>query len=230
MSNIAMTVEKRSKEELKKNSSRRLRSSGFIPAVIYGQAVEPVCIKIDSKRFKEILKGRSITNLILDMKVAENGKDAKGSSKETAIIKEVQKDPIKGSFLHLDFLRIQMEKEVETSVPVVILNEEESIGVKDEGGVVQHGLRELHISCLPMDIPENVTYDIKELSMGHVVKVSEIVVREGIKILNDPDEVVVSIIHPTHLVVEEVPVEEEAAAAEPELITKEKASDKEKEE
>jgi large subunit ribosomal protein L25 len=230
MSNIAMTVEKRGKEELKKNSSRRLRSNGFIPAVIYGQAIEPVCIKIDAKKLKEILKGRSITNLILDMKVTENGKDVKGNSKEIAIIKEVQKDPIKGNFLHLDFLRIQMEKEVETTVHIVILNEEESIGVKEEGGVVQHGLRELHISCLPMDIPENITYDIKELSMGHSVKVSEFIVKEGIKILNDPEEVVVSIIHPTHLIVEEAPVEEEAAAAEPELIAKEKASDKEKEE
>jgi large subunit ribosomal protein L25 len=231
MSNIVMTVEKRDKEELKKNSSRRLRNNGFIPAVIYGQAIEPVCIKIDSKKLKEILKGRSITNLILDMKITENGKDAKGNSKEIAIIKEVQKDPIKGNFLHLDFLRIQMEKEVETSVHIVILNEEESIGIKDEGGVVQHGLRELHISCLPMDIPENITYDIKELTMGHSVKVSEFVVKEGIKILNDPEEVVVSIIHPTHLVVEEAPVEEEATAtAEPELIAKEKALDKEKEE
>jgi large subunit ribosomal protein L25 len=124
-----------------------------------------------------------------------------------------------------------MEKEVETAVHVVILNEEESIGVKEEGGVVQHGLRELHISCLPGDIPESITYDIKDLALGHGIKVSDIVVNDKIKILNDPDEVVVSIIHPTHLIVEEAPVaEEEAAAVEPELIAKEKDTDKEKEE
>ena len=227
MANIALIVEKRSRDELKKNASRRLRSSGFIPAVIYGQSSEPVSIKINSKKLKEILKGRSITNLILDMQVSGNGKGIK----ETAIVKEIQREAISSEFLHIDFLRIQMEKEVETAVHVVILNEEESIGVKEEGGVVQHGLRELHISCLPGDIPENITYDIRDLALGHGIKVSDIVVNDKIKILNDPDEVVVSIIHPTHMIVEEVPAaEEEAAAVEPELITKEKAADKEKEE
>jgi large subunit ribosomal protein L25 len=227
MASIALIVEKRSKDELKNNASRRLRSGGFIPAIIYGQGSEPVSIKINSKKLKEILKGRSIANLILDMQVGGNGKGVK----ETAIVKEIQRNPISREFLHIDFLRIQMEKEVETAVHVVILNEEESIGVKDEGGVVQHGLRELHISCLPGDIPESITYDIKDLTLGHGIKVSDIVVDDKIKILNDPDEVVVSIIHPTHLIVEEVPVaEEEVAAVEPELITKEKDADKEKEE
>lgn len=227
MANIALVVEKRSKDELKKNASRRLRSGGFIPAIIYGQSSEPVSIKINSRKLKEILKGRSIANLILDMQVSGNGKGVK----ETAIVKEIQRNPISSEFLHIDFLRIQMEKEVETAVHVVILNEEESIGVKEEGGVVQHGLRELHISCLPGDIPESITYDIKDLTLGHGIKVSDIVVNDKIKILNDPDEVVVSIIHPTHMIVEEAPVaEEEAAAVEPELITKEKDADKEKEE
>jgi large subunit ribosomal protein L25 len=227
MANIALIVEKRSKDELKNNASRRLRSGGFIPAIIYGQGSEPVSIKINSKKLKEILKGRSIANLILDMQVGGNGKGVK----ETAIVKEIQRNPISREFLHIDFLRIQMEKEVETAVHVVILNEEESIGVKEEDGVVQHGLRELHISCLPGDIPESITYDIKDLALGHGIKVSDIVVDDKIKILNDPDEVVVSIIHPTHLIVEEAPVaEEEAAAVEPELIAKEKDTDKEKEE
>ncbi|MBE3095406.1 MAG: hypothetical protein IMZ52_10280 [Actinobacteria bacterium] len=123
-----------------------------------------------------------------------------------------------------------MEKEVETTVPVVILNEEESIGVKEEDGVVQHGLRELHIACLPMQIPERITYDIIDLKMGHIIKVSDLIIDSEVRVLNHPEEIIVSIIHPTHLVVEEVAVEEEEAAAEPEVILKEKVSDKEKEE
>jgi len=223
MSNTVIKVVKRDKDELKKNSSRRLRAEGFIPATIYGLSQDPVSIKIDKKELKEILKNRSISNLILDMQFKDDGKE----KKETTLIKEFQKDPISTDFLHIDFIRIQMKKEVETTVHVSIFNEEEAIGVKEGGGVVQHGLRELHIACLPADIPEKITYDIKELEMGQSVKVSDIAAVEGVRILNNPEEVIVSIIHPTHLVVEQ-PVEEvEAEGEEPEVIAKEKADEKE---
>jgi len=226
MSNVSLKVEIRSKEELKNNASRRLRAGGFIPATIYGQAEEPQSIKIDSRQLKEILKGKSTASLIIEMTMSISGKN----KKEITIIKDSQKNPFTHEFTHIDFYRIQMEKEVETTVPVVILNEEESIGVKEEGGVVQHGLRELHIACLPMQIPERITYDIIDLKMGHIIKVSDLIIDSDVRVLNHPEEIIVSIIHPTHLVVEEVAVEEEEAAEEPEVITKEKVSDKEKEE
>ena len=226
MSNVSLKVEIRSKEELKNNSSRRLRAGGFIPATIYGQAEEPQSIKIDSRQLKEILKGKSTASLIIEMTMSIGGKN----KKEITIIKDSQKNPFTHEFTHIDFYRIQMEKEVETTVPVVILNEEESIGVKEESGVVQHGLRELHIACLPMQIPERITYDIIDLKMGHIIKVSDLIIDSDVRVLNHPEEIIVSIIHPTHLVVEEVAVEEEEAAAEPEVIAKEKASDKEKDE
>ena len=226
MSNVSLKVEIRSKEELKNNASRRLRAGGFIPATIYGQAEEPQSIKIDSRQLKEILKGKSTASLIIEMTMSISGKN----KKEITIIKDSQKNPFTHEFTHIDFYRIQMEKEVETTVPVVILNEEESIGVKEEGGVVQHGLRELHIACLPMQIPERITYDIIDLKMGHIIKVSDLIISSDVRVLNHPEEIIVSIIHPTHLVVEEVAVEEEEAAAEPEVISKEKVPDKEKEE
>ncbi|MBE3037042.1 MAG: 50S ribosomal protein L25 [Candidatus Atribacteria bacterium] len=226
MSNVSLKVEIRSKEELKNNASRRLRAGGFIPATIYGQAEEPQSIKIDSRQLKEILKGKSTASLIIEMMMSIGGKN----KKEITIIKDVQKNPFTHEFTHIDFYRIQMEKEVETTVPVVILNEEESIGVKEEDGVVQHGLRELHIACLPMQIPERITYDIIDLKMGHIIKVSDLIIGSDVRVLNHPEEIIVSIIHPTHLVVEEVAVEEEEVAAEPEVILKEKVSDKEKEE
>ena len=218
MSNTALKVDKRSKEELKKNASRRLRAEGFIPAVVYGLAQEPLEIKINSKEFKDTIKGKSLSNLILDIHVKVDGKD----KEEITLIKDMQKDPINADILHIDFIRIQMKTEVEATVPVHILNEEISTGIKEEGGVLQHGLREIHIMCLPADIPDMLEYDIKELHIGENVRVSDIIVNEGIKILNNPDEVVVSIIHPTHLVAEETVAEEEAVEEEPELITKEK--------
>jgi large subunit ribosomal protein L25 len=224
MSNTALKVDKRSKEELKKNASRRLRTEGFIPAVVYGLAQKPLEIKINSKDFKDTIKGKSLSNLILDMHVKVDGKD----KTETTLIKDMQKDPINADILHIDFIRIQMKTEVEATVPIHILNEEISTGIKEENGVLQHGLREVHIMSLPADIPDTLEYDIKELHIGENVRVSDLNVKEGIRILNNPEEVVVSIIHPTHLVVEE-PVEEEVEAAaeeEPELITKAKDLDK----
>jgi large subunit ribosomal protein L25 len=132
-----------------------------------------------------------------------------------------------------------MKKEIETTVPVKILNEEIAKGIKEEGGVLQHGLRELHIICLPADIPENIEYNIVELGMNEIIRVENIEIDEKIRILNDPSEVLVSIIPPTELKEEElVPegeegeegeeVEEgEEGAEEPELIGKKKPKDEE---
>jgi large subunit ribosomal protein L25 len=222
MSNVVLNAEKRSESELKKNASRRLRASGLVPGTIYGLNLEPVSIKLSANDFKDVLKGRSISNLILDVHVKDDGKE----KKETTLIKEIQKHPINSRLVHVDFIRIQMKKEVETSVPIVILNEEESAGVKEDGGVIQHSLREIQVSCLPADIPEKIEVDLLELHLGDIVRVEDIKLDEKIKVLSNPDEVIVSIIHPTHLVVEEPEVEAEeeieAEAEEPELITREK--------
>lgn len=220
MENIALAVEKRNDSEIKSNASRRLRNKHYIPAVVYGLKEEPVSVKIGEKEFKGLLKGRSIYSLIFDMHID----GAKKNKKETVLIKEFQRDPITREFLNVDFLRIQMEKEIETTVPIHIINEEVAVGIKEGGGVLQHGLRELHISCLPADISEYIEYDIKDLDMGVTVRVSDINISDKIKILNDPEEVVVSIIHPTQLKEEEVAVEEgaEEGIVEPEVIGKEK--------
>jgi large subunit ribosomal protein L25 len=225
MENIALAVEKRNDSEVKSSASRRLRNKHYIPAVVYGLKEEPVSVKIREKEFKGLLKGRSIYSLIFDMHID----GAKKNKKETVLIKEFQRDPITREFLNVDFLRIQMEKEIETTVPIHIINEEVAVGIKEGGGVLQHGLRELHISCLPADISEYIEYDIKDLDMGVTVRVSDINISDKIKILNDPEEVVVSIIHPTQLKEEEVAVEEgaEEGIVEPEVIGKEKVEPEE---
>ncbi|MBM3701523.1 MAG: 50S ribosomal protein L25 [Actinobacteria bacterium] len=224
MENIALAVEKRNDSEIKSNASRRLRNKHYIPAVVYGLKEEPVSVKIREKEFKGLLKGRSIYSLIFDMHID----GAKKNKKETVLIKEFQRDPITREFLNVDFLRIQMEKEIETTVPIHIINEEVAVGIKEGGGVLQHGLRELHISCLPADISEYIEYDIKDLDMGVTIRVSDINISDKIKILNDPEEVVVSIIHPTQLKEEELVTEEEAEkVVEPEVIGKEKVEPEE---
>jgi large subunit ribosomal protein L25 len=220
MENISLVVEKRDDSEIKNKASRKLKNKNYIAAVMYGLKKEPVSIKVKEKEFKDLLKGRSIYSLIFDMHID----GAKKDKKETVLIKEFQRDPITREFLHVDFLRIQMEKEIETTVPIHVINEEIAVGIKEGGGVLQHGLRELHISCLPADIPDYIEYDIKDLDMGVAVRVLDINISDKIKILNDPEEVVVSIIHPTQLKEEELVTEEaaEEEVVEPEVIGKEK--------
>jgi large subunit ribosomal protein L25 len=215
MKSLALEAEKRDKEEIKNNSARRLGSLGYIPAIMYGLNKEPVSIKVSKKDITKLLKGHSISSVIFDINI-----DKKDKSKDAVIIKEYQKDPISNELIHLDFLRIQMKKEIETSVPVKIINEDISIGIKEEGGVLQHGLRELHISCLPADIPEYIEYDIKDLKINDIIRVENIVVDEKIKLLNDPSEVVISIIPPSELKEEELEAEEEVEekAEEPEIV------------
>ena len=222
MENTVLTAEKRKDKEIGKKSTRKLNREDYIPATMYGLNKKPESIKIRGKKFKELLKGHNVSSMIFDIDLKDETK-----KREAVIVKDYQRNPITREFMHLDFLRIQMKKEIETSVPIRILNEEIAIGIKDGGGVLQHGLRELNISCLPADIPENIIYDIKDLDMGIAIRVEDIEVSEKIKILNGPREVIVSIIHPTELkeedlVTEEVEGEEEAEAEEPELIGKEK--------
>ncbi|MEA2016120.1 MAG: 50S ribosomal protein L25 [Actinomycetota bacterium] len=205
MENIVIEVEKRNEKEIKNKVSKKLKAKNYIPAVVYGLKKDPVSIKVKEKEFKDIVKGKSIYSAIFNLKMDSSKK----SSKETVLIKEFQRDAITREFLHIDFLRIKMKKEIETAVPIHILNEEIAVGIKEKGGVLQHGLRELHISCLPVDIPDYIGYDITELDMGSAVRVSDINVSDKIKILNDPEEIVVSVIHPTQLKEEEEEVEEE---------------------
>jgi large subunit ribosomal protein L25 len=232
MKNIDLQVELRNEEELKSRISRKLALVDYIPGVIYGLEKKPVSIKVKNKEISKLLKGHNISSVIFDIHLDQDGKD-----KDAVIIKEYQRDPISRKLRHLDFLRIQMKKEIETSVPVRILNEEVAIGIKEDGGVLQHVLRELHIVCLPADIPEYIGYDIKDLGMNEIIRVENIEVDEKIRILNDPSEVLVSIIPPTELKeeeVEEIEGEEgeegeevEEGAEEPELIGKKKPKDEE---
>ena len=219
MANIALKAEKRIDKEVKKNAASKLGRKGYIPAVMYGLKKEPESIKVERKELIKLLKGHNISSIIFDISL-----DGKSKGKDAVIIKEYQRHPISNELIHLGFLRIQMKKEIETAVPINVLNSDIAIGIKEMGGVLQHGLRELNISCLPSDIPENIEYDIKDLEMNDIVRVEDIEVDKKVRILNDPSEVIVSIIPPTELKEEDLVTEEEGEEEmeEPELVGEEK--------
>lgn len=207
----------KSREKKGKSAARRLRQTGFIPAVLYGEKLKTVSLAINLKDFADLLKTEAGTNVIVKLEI-------EGQSKaQTAIIKEIQKHHTKDYYIHVDFLKIAMDEVIEAEVPVTVVGE--SPGVK-EGGVLQHGLWEIQVKALPKDLPDHFEIDISSLAIGEAVRIADLPPLEGVEILISEEETVVSVVPPTELKEEELVVEE----AEPELVGEEKEAEEAEEE
>ncbi len=202
------TVEAKLREASDKNAARRLRTTGMIPAVLYGAKKDPRAIAVDPKQILRILHSASGHNTIFDINL--EGEQAK------AMVVDWQYEPLKGSLLHVDLKRIAMDQKMRLSVPVHVQGEAK--GTKLEGGLLDLVLREVHIECLPSDIPSHITVDVTELGQGEAIRVADLPQNASVKYLDDPDATVVHIT----FVKEEVatPVEGAVATAEPEVIKK----------
>ncbi len=207
-----------------KNASRRLRREGKIPVILYGASVESVPLIVEKTDIFKIIRSESGENTIFKVTI--------DSGTQNVMIKEIQADPVTDEILHTDLIQIAMDKAVQVSIPIVFQGE--AIGVKTEGGFVDVITRELEVECLPQDIPENVVLDISELHLNQSLKIEDIMIPESVKMLSDPDTVVVHIAvpHEEEEVVEEEEEEELIGEEEePEVIKKEKVEEeKEKEE
>jgi len=201
-----------SQEKLNNN---RLRKDGWVPAVMYGHG-DPMAIVIDAKLLNKAIHSEAGTNALFNLSLGGKG--------TLAIIKEIQRDIFTRLPIHIDFQRISEKEKIELNV--AIHTKGEAKGVKEQGGILEHILRELHIRCLPENIPAFIEVDVTNLETHQGVKVSELVLPEGVEVLTAGDHTVVNIVIPR---VEEVPVaapitpaEGVAAApgAEPEVIAK----------
>jgi large subunit ribosomal protein L25 len=219
--NIVIKSEKR--QGLGSNASRRLRAQGFVPAVLYGEAMEATPLVVGKADIIQILKLESGENTIFKVAV--------GSGSYDAMIKEMQTDPATDELLHVDLIRISMDKTVQVTIPIV--HHGDPIGVKTEGGFVDFVTREVEVECLPRDIPESLSIDISELHASQSFKVQAMTVPPGVKVLTDPNTVLVliSLPHKEEEFPGEKPEEEVAAEApqEPEVIKKERAEKEEPE-
>lgn len=213
MAEIILKAEKRT--DFKKSDSKQLRKAGMIPGVYYVEG-RNIPIKASELALRPIIFSTEshIVNLQLE------GEDKTLS----CILKDVQYDPIKTKPIHFDLLGLK-EGETITMEITVQLNGT-AAGVKD-GGLVQHNLHKLEVECLPQNIPSHIDIDITNLTIGDSIKVSDIII-ENVKILNDENASVVSVVPPT---IEEAPVAEvtEEVAAEPEVISKGKKEEPEEE-
>jgi large subunit ribosomal protein L25 len=219
--NIVIKSEKR--QGLGSNASRRLRAQGFVPAVLYGEAMEATPLVVGKADIIQILKLESGENTIFKVAV--------GSDSHDAMIKEMQTDPATDELLHVDLIRISMDKTVQVTIPIVHYGD--PVGVKTEGGFVDFVTREVEVECLPRDIPESLSIDISELHASQSFKVQAMTVPPGVKVLTDPNTVLVliSLPHKEEEFPGEKPEEEVAAEApqEPEVIKKERAEKEEPE-
>lgn len=218
MQQIEVVAKKRDKTG--KEVAKSLRRQGLIPAVLYGGEVQPQPIAVEPAQLKAAL-GRE--NTLINLKIEGEEKEA-----QLSILREVQRDLIKGRILHADFMRISMDKKITVEVPVVLVGQ--SVDVKEKRGILEHLLRSIQIECFPQDIPQKLEMDISGLTIKEPIHVSDIKAPSGVEILEDLQQVVTMV---SALVAEEVAVAVEAApeaAAEPELVgRKEAAKEKEKE-
>lgn len=218
--NIVVKSERR--QGLGSNASRRLRAQGFVPAVLYGEAMEAAPLVLSKKDIVQILKLESGENTIFKVNVEPDVYDV--------MIKELQIDPATDELLHVDLIRISMDKPVRVTVPVA--HRGDPVGVKTEGGFVDFVTREVEVECLPRDIPESLTIDISDLHTNQSFKVQAMAVPDGVKVITDPNTVLVliSVPHKEEEFPGEKPEAEAEAPQEPEVIKKERAEKGEKEE
>jgi large subunit ribosomal protein L25 len=195
-----------------KNVNLRLRKSGKIPAVIYGPGKPPVVLTVNPGDVKSILHSETGRNTIFAVSVD-------GSEQTNAMVKDYQLDPVHGKLIHADFLEIAMDRLLELTVNIEVIGEAE--GVKLDGGIMDIVTRSIQVECLPGDIPESIKVDVSHLKINDYIRVKNIQADAKVKILTDPEVVVVTIVPP---IKEEVPVEAAPAeTAEPEVIKKGKA-------
>jgi len=220
MERATLNVEKRDKAG--EGIARTLRRQGMIPAVIYrGGGSLP--ISISKKAMAEFIASNVGEHTVVNLKFSDGGS-------KLAILKEYQADPLDGDILHTDFFEISLTEKVHVNVRIVTHGE--PIGVKRDGGILQHVLREIEIKCLPDKIPGHLEIDISKLEIGQSIHVKDIQVGEGIEVITTPDEIIVNVVAPAVEKEPEAPVEGIVAAAEPEtaepeVIKKGKKEEKE---
>jgi large subunit ribosomal protein L25 len=191
-----------------KGAARSLRRENMIPAVLYREG-KAQSIKLARKELSKLINTISGEQVIVDLHFADG-------EKKLALLKDFQVDPVSRELLHTDFFEVSLTEAIRVSVHVVTVGE--PIGVKRDAGILQHALREVEIECLPDKIPGKIEFDIAKLELGQSVHVSDLKFEEGIKVLTDPGDVIVTVIAP---VTEATPAAEAAAAAvEPEVAKK----------
>lgn len=199
-------------------NARRLRRQGLLPGVVCNPKGEAQSIQLQYHGFSELLRHHRGENLIIDLLV-------EGAPARKVLMREVQHDPVDDRLKHVDFVEISMTRKMRVRIPVVFSGE--PVGVSQEGGILEHVLRELEVECLPADLADSILVDVSALKLGGALLVRELTIDPKLRVITLPDQAVAIVSAPKEE--EVVAAVAEAAAAEPEVIGKEKKEGEEAE-
>lgn len=224
---MASMLTAQSRTDFGKEKMKKLRREGLVPGVIYGSSAKPEHVTLPHHDLDVLAKRVHGQTVLVDLEV----KDPKGSRMEKVFLRELQRDPVSEKIVHVDWLRVDMEKPVIVEIPVVGVGT--PAGVK-LGGLLERLNRTVSVRCLPQDVPPHIDVDISEINVGHSIHVGEVPWPATVEILTDEDTALFTVLGKRE-VEEEVAAPEEAAAteegaAEPEVIGRKKKEEEEKEE
>ena len=202
-----------------KRPVRRLRLEGLVPGVIYGRETKPISVTVQRRELARLLHSKTGEHALVTLRLQGDK-----AWEKPALVKSVQHDPLDGHVVHVDFHAIVLTEKIRVGVAVVLKGE--PVGVKQDGGILEHFLREVEVECLPTEIPAGIEVDVAALKIGDALHVSDLTAPANTKILTDSAGVIASVQAPKV----EKPEEEAAAATEPEVIREKKEEPAEGEE
>jgi large subunit ribosomal protein L25 len=174
------------RQDTGKGVARKLRAAGKIPGVVYGPGKEPTPVALDPRSLERVLHGSgSGMNTLIDLDVA--------GLRRTVLVKELQRDPVRGAWLHADLYEVDLEKPIKVDVPLHFVGKAKGI---EFGGILDHAVRELEILCLPRAIPDSIEVNVEALEIGQSLHVRDLQLPEGVTLLSDPDLTVASVLLP----------------------------------
>lgn len=162
-------------------SARRLRRSGRVPGVIYGGGGEPLSFDVDERELRHAI---AASGAVIDVSID-------GGSATPVVLKDTQRHPVRGETVHVDLLRVRLDKPIQAVVPLELVGTEDAPGVRVGGGILEHIIREVTIEALPNSIPEALSYDVSELEIGDTVTLAAVQPPAGVAIVDDPEETIV---------------------------------------
>ena len=193
---------------------KQMRREGFVPSVIYGGGTENQNVKVHAKTFRDMLNNAASDSILVNL-------DVEGAGTQLAFLQDVQHNALTKEILHVDFLAVSETTSITANLPLELTGE--SVGVQ-EGGLLEHMLHSIEVSCLPKDLPESILADVSHLAIGEALHVGEMTLPEGVTPTANAD-VVVALVAKARVEAVEEEVEGEAAATEPEVTSEAKADD-----
>ena len=230
-----LSVKRRTSEGTR--ATRRMRTTGWIPAVVYGKSIQPFSVAVDHKQFIQLIHTKGGEHALINLKVVDesNGstpqpeqassrpaKQAKAKDAPTGrwekpvLVKMMHYHPVDGHILHVDFHAITLTEKIRVKIDVVLRGE--PFGVKEQGGVLEHFLREVEMECLPTEIPDDFTYDISAIKIGDTIHVSDLTVPSTAKMITEAEGAIASVQEPR----KDEPEEPTETPSEPEVIREKK--------